>query len=514
MQFDKQINSHNIIYILIVTALAAMAIVSVAFFTAIDTGQRQNKYQEKQLTYYSPVLSRLEQNSWVKQSVLKQIQTVTNGVTTEKMGALWEFSGKTYSNLKVLADKYQLKVKISKNDDLFSFLFLKKLAYLRLGSTKLLYDEKLYELEGAPQMYDQEIFLPNSFIAFFEKMAGQNFTWGVSDNKAYLNYFSLKNGEVISKVDKKTLDDAIKDEVISVSTCNLSGRHLLFVSAKLNNWLLEWNAGQFNKLKTFLKESEISKDCESIFWQDSQSIRIYNIATGKTYQLEKKDFQSGFLEGVFGVGDVELEGIEYSDSKNYYVDFLKTNSAESCLIKIDGNVTLLTDIINSPNRTLFIKENGGFFEVFEKSSDMRKAVFYSDAKPTWLSNKLLSFQFDGVTSVLNLSTGIQKNIEEPNLILGKVFKSNSKTKTTEDYFINFQENGSETIIEISKNNSIPKAAKSYRLLVGTNSDKFSITQIGPNYLFIRDELQCWFVNVLTEEMLYSKLEKEEINFIY
>ena len=514
MKFDKQINSNNFIYILIVITLAAMAIVSVAFFTAIDTGQRQNKYQEKQLTYFSPVLSRLEQNSWVKQSVLKQIQTITNGVATEKTDALWEFSNKTYSNIEALSDKYKLQVEINKSDDLFSFIFLKKLAYLRLGSNKLIYDEKLYELDGAPQMYNQKIFLPNSFTAFFEKLAGNDYTWGVSDNKAYLNYFSMKNKVGIFKVDKKTLNDVLNDEVNAVSSCNLKGKHLLFVFAKQNNWLLEWNSGRFDKIKMFLKESEISRDCESVFWQDSQSVKIYNIETGKTFQLEKKDFQSGFLEGTFGVGNVEIEGIKYSDSKNYFVDFLKQNSVEACLIKIDGRVMLLTDIINSPNRNLFIKRNGGLFEVFEKSSDMRKAVFYSDVKPSWLSDKLVCFQFDGATSVIDLSIGIQKNIEENNLILEKVLKSNSKTKTTEDYFVSFQQNNSEATIEISKNNTIPKISNSYRILVDANSSKFSITQIGTNYLFIRDELQCWVINVLTAEMLYSKLEKEEINFLF
>ena len=363
MPKGKQINANEVIYVFIVIVLAFMAVASVAVYTSLDAAQRQRKSGTTQPTIYNQINLKLPQNDWLKQSELKAIRTLTNGVGDENLNALWEFSGKSYVRLSVLENRYHLNVMRSKSDDLIYFTLNGKLTYLRLGASQMMYGNQLIPFVGAPEEYNGEIFLPNTMVGFIEEEMGILYSWAVSDDKAYVNYYSqasafdffkitrqeraLSIQGVLNKQSAMKVWTAEETPIRSITPCHVPEKLLLFVQGGNKNFLLskeEIVVESLVKIKIFTAQSKINQDGTMVFWQDDAFLQIYDIMNDKINRILKKDFQTGFLENVFGIGEVTLTGAKFKDSSHYYVDFKASNGTDACIFRNGESTEILSDL--------------------------------------------------------------------------------------------------------------------------------------------------------------------------
>lgn len=519
MHKNKKINLKNSIYILIIAIFVATAIISAVSYVMIDFSHRQKIHEDSQVLLSNPIDKLLPQNSWLKQSQLKMIDSVANASYTENSGALSDNFGNTYVNFEVLKNKYNLSISISKSEDIISFIFSGKNAYLRLGSNQILFDGKVRKFESSPLEYDGTIYIPAIMVGFFEKQMGSYFSWAAFDDKVYLNTISAKNKVEFFKVSndstsitiKDVFDDklvavfeTVKENITKIVPVYFGKRYLLFVSTSQNNILLELTDNTIYKVRTFSKNSELSKDGKSIFWQDFDNLQAYNIGKEKLFKLNKKEFENGFFERIFGVGEFKVISVNYKNSNEYSVDFIDSNDNEACLKKSKDGTKLFSGIISSPNRSLFIMKTDNYYEVFNKISGVRKAIFYSTVIPVWLSNNFVCFKYDGVLREIDLLSGLQKEVNNQNQILDKVFKNGWKVRVTNDYLVVIQQSTSGTIIEVAKNLILPKDSQTFNLQVDTNSSDFSVSQRGNKSIIVTDFKISWLINVDSNQIFCTK----------
>ena len=519
MHKNKKINLKNSIYMLIIALFVATAIISIVSYVMIDFSHRQKIHGNSQALPSNPVVQLLPQNAWLKQSQLKIINSVINASYTEKLGALSDNYGNTYVNFKLLKNKYNLSISISKSEDVIYFIFLGKNAYLRLGSNQILFDGKVQKFESSPLEYDGTIYIPAIMVEFFEKQMGSYFSWAAFDGKVYLNTILVKNKVDFFKVSndftsitiKDVFDDklvavfkTVKENITKIVPVYFGKRYLLFVSTSQNNILLELRDHIIRKVQIFPKNSALSKDGKSIFWQDFDNLQAYNIGEERLFKLNKKDFENGFFERIFGVGEFKVISVSYKNSNEYSVDFIDSNDNEACLKKSKDGTKLFSDIISSPNRCLFIMKTDNYYEVFNKVSGVRKAIFYSTVVPVWISNNFVCFKYDGVLREIDLLSGLQKEVNNQNQILDKVFKNGWKVRVTNDYLVVIQQSTSGTIIEVAKNHILPKDSQTFNLQVDTNSTDFSVSQRGNKSIIVTDSKISWLINVNSNQVFFTK----------
>jgi len=533
MPKGNQINANEVIYVFIVLVLAFMAVASVAVYTSLGAAQRQRESDATQPAIYNQINLKLPQNDWLKQSELKAIRLLINGAAEENLSALWEFSGKSYVRLSMLENRYQLNVTRSKSDDLIYFKLKGKLIYLRLGATQMLYDNQLLSFVGAPEEYNGEIYLPNSMVEFIEEEMGTLYSWAVSDDKAYVNYFAHDSAFDIYKITRQDRALSIlgllnkksamkvwtaeETPIRSITPCHVPEKLLLFVQGGNKNFLLSKEEIVVESLvvtRIFPAQSKINQDGTIVFWQDDAFLQIYDIMNDKKNRILKKDFQTGFLESVFGIGEVTLTDAKFTDASHYYVDFKASNGTDTCIFRNGESAKILSNLISSPDRSRYIIKTGSYYEVFEKSSELRKAVFYASETPIWMSDNILVFRYNGKNETIDLSTGLQKDIGETNQVADNLFRAGLKTKATATFFVTGLQNGNEATIDFSSNRKIPNRMNSFRLLIDTNSADFSVSQRGKNKLILRDATHCWIINTNTSEVYCATLNQGEVGFLF
>jgi len=510
----KRFDTRNAIYISTIFLLFVMAISSIVFYAIIDINKRQQKKTESLPALNIPTLEQLPQNAWIKQSQAKKINSIENAINNSSQKVLIDTAKNPYITIEYLAAKYNVAYNYSESDDVLTFSFNFEKVFARLGSLNILVGNTHLTLDRAPFEYDGQIYLPYSMIELFEGKNHEVFSWMNSDSKAYYNSIKKADSPPLLKFKFESFIvsaiDSYSEEVIStfdyktmtvnkIQPINITNKYYIFVNKNDNCSLLELKAGALEEVREFPTNAAVSLIGESIYWQDNDNLHFYNMIKGSEDFLNKKDFQNGFFESIFGVGNVSIIDINFVNSANYFVDFVDSNSDESCIVKNEDDTKQFLNINLSPNRSYFFKKGDNSFEVYEKSTGEKLWDLSIANAPVWINDKELIYSSSSMMIKVDVISGVQTRLENSQRFFDDLLKNKWQPYSTKNFLVLVQQSGSEAIIQFTGNDDFSKVSKEFHILIDSKSSDFKVVQKG-KCIILSDKSSTWLINTTTGEV--------------
>ncbi|MEI6131314.1 MAG: hypothetical protein WCQ41_00630 [Bacillota bacterium] len=531
MKIIKRINSREVVYLVIIVILAVMAVVSVSIFTLLNINKIKPGTNIELQGKKSEKLNALLQDKLLKQSTLENIFSIYNGITDPSISSVKSNRGDYYTNIKVFSFNQKIDYSLNNNDDSIQFEYKKMKVLMRLGSSKVWVGEKLISFDLAPTTFNGELFLPNTMVEYFYKLFEKVFTHIEYNEFTFLNVFSKSNFGKLSGIYKSEGDYYARNiyesnssgsillsnknnEVLSLVSFNIASRKMIFITKSNSKTLSEIINNKFTNIKDFPDDAELSNDEELVYWQDGELLQIYDILKKTSFALPKKDFQNGVFENIFGVGKLKIIGAKYSSQTDYSVDFVDSSLKESTLVKRNGNIQLISDIIVSPSKKYFIWHTQDGYEVVNKSSLEKVIELKSAGWPVWISKEKICFIINEAISEVDLSNGATSQFEQSISLENILFGKEYLCKMTNDFAIFIQKRNGEVVVKISKNTEFPDNIKEIKLLLNSESNTINVKQFGGNNILISDSSRYWLINIASGELYFSKINEVELGYLF